>query len=694
MVYRSLESGPHLRDIELAAVITTSSHDLTRDFYLPLLAAATRYDRGVGYFSSGWLRTAAEGMVGFASRGGKGRWVTSPILHESDWEALRLGDKARTDALLRQRLRESIENLRTVWDRHLLTALAWMVADEVLVFRLAVPRGRLEGGEFHDKFGVFYDAVGDAISFNGSNNDSIQGTINYESLKVFRSWDPSMAPLVSADVDRFERLWENCDPNVQVYELGDAMRAEILKLRTGPRPYPPPTWVGASVRSETAVWARPPRIPPDVVLRGYQTQAIDDWFEHGCRGLFEMATGTGKTITALAASVRLAEREGGLALVVIAPYQHLVDQWRDEAQRFGYTPVLAYRSRTRWEDPLAEQVLAFNAGYRRHLCVITTLDTFSSKPFQETLARLSGSALLVADEAHHLGAQHRRTSLPEHVPFRLALSATPDRWFDDAGTAALRAYFGPTVFSFPLQQAIGISLTPYLYHPHLVPLTAEEMERYEQLTKRIRQLAMVKTETSEAKLERLLILRADLLNNAENKMVVLSELIDREQPIHHALVYCAPRQMEVVLTLLGWQKGLLVHPFTAKESANQRRELLARFARGELHALVAMKCLDEGVDVPSTRTAFILASTSNPREFIQRRGRVLRRAPGKRQAVIHDLIAVPPDESQEEEGKPFERAIVRRELQRFREFADTALNKHAALDVVWDLARRYHLLDL
>lgn len=298
------------------------------------------------------------------------------------------------------------------------------------------------------------------------------------------------------------------------------------------------------------------------------------------------------------------------------------------------------------------------------------------------------------DEAHHLGAERSRQNYPHQIPFRLALSATPDRWFDDAGTIALRGYFGATVFSFPLEKAIGVSLTPYYYYPHLVPLTDDEMAEYETLSVKIARLInQLETEKQEA-LKMLLIKRANLLNKAANKLEILSELVDKERTIEHTLFYCAPGQIDEVMRLVGWEKGILINRFTAEEDPEERKRLLTEFASGNLQALAAMKCLDEGVDVPSTRTAYFLASSGNPREFIQRRGRILRKYPGKAHSIIHDLIAIPPV-SLDKDSPSFnaERSIIRRELERFKEFARPALNKHQALDVIWNIARHYGLRD-
>ena len=680
-------------------MMDTSSADLVVDFFVPALSASVRYDRGVGYFSSGWVKLAAKGMVEFATNGGRARWVTSPKLSEADWEALKAGDAAKTDSALRAALERSITDLAETLERNTLSALAWMIADDVVNFKLALPRNKLEG-DFHDKFGIFTDVEGNQVCFNGSYNDSIQGTRNYESIKVFSSWHPAFAPIVKAEADRFERLWNNLDPNVRVFDLPEAARERILELRSGERPYSEPEWLRMPRGDMPSASYRParPSVPGHITLHDYQLEAIDSWFEHNCRGLVEMATGTGKTLMALASSARLFERERRLAVVITVPYQHLVDQWQEEASAFGYRPVLAYRSTARWRRELGSYITEYNAGYRDFISVITTHTTFGRPQFQETVAMIKGPVLLIADEAHHLGAERVRQNYPGNVPFRLALSATPDRWFDDEGTNALRAYFGKTVFTLPLEKAIGKSLTPYYYYPHLVALTEEELGRYEDLSTKIAQLMSRKDDfRTQQVIKKLLIRRARLLNNAENKIHVLSELVDQQPDIKHTLFYCAPGQINDVVSLLGWDKGLLVNRFTAEEDAAKRGQLLSDFASGDIQALAAMKCLDEGVDVPATRVAYIIASTSNPREFIQRRGRVLRKSPNKEFSIIHDLIAVPPvtwDTQTDNAQFRAERGIIRRELARFKEFASLALNKHEALDVIWSLAKQYGLMDI
>ena len=233
-----------LTELSLQPFLDTSSTDLIREFFIPALSNSICYDRGVGYFSSGWLRLASQGMVEFAANGGHARWVTSPILSVLDWEVLLAGDAARSDCALLEALDCDIATLSETLEKNTLSALAWMVADEMLDFNSRVPYHKLEQGDFHDKFGIFTDAEGNHVSFNGSYNDSVQGNRNYESIKVFCSWIPTFAPLVQADVERFDRLWNDGDPNVKVYSLPDAAREQILRVRTEySRPYPEPEWV-------------------------------------------------------------------------------------------------------------------------------------------------------------------------------------------------------------------------------------------------------------------------------------------------------------------------------------------------------------------------------------------------------------------------------------------------------------------
>jgi len=468
--------------------------------------------------------------------------------------------------------------------------------------------------------------------------------------------------------------------------------------------------------------------PPDwLEPRGYQSEAVAAWLEKDSRGVLHMATGTGKTITALLGASQLSEQQDDrLALVVAAPYQHLVDQWIEDLNEFGATPIRAYQSRETWTDKLVGQITEFSIGARDLLVVVTTHTTFSSDHFQSLLNRFAGpETLLIADEVHHMGAPHLSRNLPRSIGSRLGLSATPNRWYDDEGTRAIMNYFSNgIVYEFGLEEAIEEGhLCEYYYVPHIVHFTEEESEEYVALSRAIgKRIGDVSGDIGDAdlqedeQLQQLLFRRARLIGTAENKLSKLRSLVKQSGEVHHTLVYCSDgqiqeegeetmRQLDAVTEMLGKDLGVKTHRFTYEEDQSTRERLLSDFEDGTLETLVAIRCLDEGVDVPATETAFILASSSNSRQFVQRRGRILRPHPSKQHAVIHDFIVAPPTEVRHGESNAIfnlERRLVQKELERASTFAESAKNHPDAElssipvseESLADLKTDFNLLDL
>jgi superfamily II DNA or RNA helicase len=678
--------------LQIKKVYDTSTDDFVEDFFSPILSVAKNYDRGVGYFSSGWLKMNSRGMNTFAENGGHARWVTSPILSKSDWDTMCLGTEARKNELLFSLLSAAVTDLQESLETNVLSALAWLIADNIIEFKLAVPRNQLTG-EFHDKFGIFTDLTGNQISFSGSYNDSIQGLRNYESITTFFSWDENSSDVVDLEFARFNRLWSNQDPNVRVFNLPDSIKQDIVKLRESQRNYVTNNQHKDDV--DIQFTARKPHIPESIKIREYQNDAVKAWFDNGNQGFFEMATGTGKTITSLIASVVVFKKEERLFLIITAPYKHLVDQWCRDLDKFGFRPITAYESYDSWGDKLANKLLAYNNNDISNVCVVTTNTTFMTDRFASQISGIVGPSMIISDEAHHFGTDQSMKYLPRQIKNRLALSATPDRWFDETGTNALHDYFGDTVFSFPLQRAIEEGfLAPYYYYPITVDLSDEEMENYSILTKKIGQLLTKKkrNESDEDRLLKLLLKRSEILKDAEGKIEKLNELIPNLGNIHHSLFYCSHNQRQTLLRTLGFEHKLRVHEFTYRENNSLRKEILDQFDRGFIQAIVAIKCLDEGVDVPSSQSAFFLANSTNPREFVQRRGRVLRKAEGKTNAQLFDFLTIPPF-SEYPEDMELTRSILRRELSRFEEFAKSSMNPHSAYDVIWDIAKKFNVLD-
>ena len=695
-----------LQKLNLQCEYRSDQTNTVTDFYVPCLNVSREYWRAVGYFTSQGLALATRGLSSFLQNEGKMRLVASPMLTEEDILAIQRGYSAREDVVEKAIIRELDGDFNEIVN-HRLKCLAWLIAERRLDIKIASPSElslNNRGAIYHEKIGIFIDDDGNAVAFTGSQNETFGGLLaNFESIDVYWSWsDPHQR--VQRKIDNFKRLWNNLTPKLNVLDFPVAAKQRLLEHK----PTSPPS-IDSEILMDDLFAKESGKsysyrlkaidLPPTLKLRDYQQEAIEAWFLNECHGFLEMATGSGKTITALSALVRLVKEKKRLFILIACPFQHLVEQWDKEASQFGFRSIFAYQSQRTWVDRLNEALIDFNFGSLKVVCTITTHDTFISDTMQRMLTRLQGDAVLVADEAHHLGATKSRQNLPNLFNHRLGLSATPNRWFDPEGTAALRTYFGETVYEFPLARAIEAGyLCPYSYLPHLVELTEGELYEYEVLTAKIAKLYARKNddEVTEKLLEALLRQRADLLNKAENKLPMLKQLVvNQSEPLHHALFYCAPGQIDEVIPMLGHELGLRVHRFTAEESTEERRSLLERFASGSLQGLVAMKCLDEGVDVPGTQSAYILASSSNPREFIQRRGRILRSAPGKAEAKIYDLIAVPSLDTEVIKASlqfETERKILRRELRRFDEFARTAKNQNRSVGKIWQLVRIYNLM--
>ena len=429
-----------------------------------------------------------------------------------------------------------------------------------------------------------------------------------------------------------------------------------------------------------------PRFPQKLKLRDYQQEAIFSWFNNRGRGTLKMATGSGKTIIALAIAFELYRQIGLQVLIIICPYQHLVLQWQRECESFNLSPILAMNRINSWQNDLSTQLYNIRAQKQSFLTVITTNSTLISEGFQSQVKFFPEKTLIVGDEAHNLGATKLVASLPRNVGLRLALSATPQRHYDESGTDALLDYFGKVLQpEFTLEDAIKKgALVPYLYYPVFVELTESESFLYAKITKRIGfALSENSNWENNDNLTFLLTKRSRLVATAANKLVALKSLMQNRLYTTHTLFYCGDgyvdnyhqdynRQIAAVTRILGKELGYKVNTYTAETPMEKREKLRSQFERGVLQGLVAIRCLDEGVDIPAITTAIILASTNNPRQFIQRRGRILRPYPGKKQAVLFDMIAIPP--KLDRKTWEIEKKLLDKELIRFIEFAELADN--------------------
>jgi superfamily II DNA or RNA helicase len=605
--------------------------DIAAEFIVPCLTSASTYDRATGYFTSGILPHLLTGLQPFVRNGGRIRLVASPHFTSDDIDQINRGYAERS-LVVSERTLEELARLSAA-NPNVFAQLSWLVANRVLDIRLALLRGDAMQGIYHEKFGIFSDDV-DRIAFIGSLNETLAALLgNFEYIDVFTSWDdPSR---VEEKRDYFERLWSGETPRLDIVNFPDAAR-ECL-LRAAPPDYPPDLSLAPS-RNDS----------DQRELRPHQIEALDAWRENGRRGLLEMATGTGKTFTALSeigAMLRAGEIQ---TAVILAPYIAIADQWREECEMLlRVDPIVCHSQSGDWKARLRTH-LALSRFEKRQLVVIALYDTASGDEFRSHAARFDGPIVVVADEVHNITIDDADAVLLERYDYRLGLSATPDRYLDDIGTERVRRYFEGTVFRYSLAMAIAAGiLTPYDYHPFVCGPQDEHG---------FSTLAGVNA----AKL---------------NKFVATFE----STPAHtdgYALVYCNPAQLEDTKAWLGVTLRKHIHTFTAQEDLVQRRAILKDFGSGFYQVLVAMRCLDEGVDVPPTRSAFLLGSSENPKQFVQRRGRVLRRYPGKLVASIYDFVYLPTPQTKAHEDE------LRKELTRFAEFALSARNAGRAFEII------------
>lgn len=693
--------------------------DVVEDFYVPALRQAEKYDRAVGYFTASVLAVIGRGIDEFIRRGGQMRIVASPYLIAEDIAEIEAGYELR--AVMEKAAVRDLE--RAAGDPRAargLGKLGQLVAEGRLDIKLAYVASGNRVGMYHEKIGVFRDGE-DLVAFKGSANETLSGLVgNFESIEVFRSWDEwdrVRALRISRD---FEDLWEDRTSILRVTPFTETAKKVIERIALAGEEAGEAADVpsgGAPIVVVPADTAGMLTIPAGLKVRDYQKQAVGNWFNEKGRGLLRMATGTGKTLTALSAAAQMTkvlhQRGEPLLTVVIAPYQHLVDQWAKDIEWFGVTPIMAYESKAAWFGRASHLLDALALKAARGGVIITTNKTFGDAAFQSVLNRYKGRLLLIADEAHNLGARHIRTKLPENAEFRLGLSATPERWFDDEGTDALTSYFGKIVFEMGIGDAIKLgALCRYTYTPVVVELDSEETEMYVEITTKIARIFASQQGSDrvdeDSPLGALLRKRSNLLGHARAKLPALRREIEKRGEDWYQLLYCAEgrhplsyedgapeelSQLDQVLDLVGNRLHMPAARYTAETKRPERRKVLQRFADRELQAIVSMRCLDEGVDVPAARTAYLLASSSNPRQFIQRRGRVLRQAPGKAMADIVDFIVVPPEEASDLQPES-ERKMVARELARVTEFAYLAENEAETLDILRPLRLRYDLQDI
>ena len=666
------------------------------------------------------LSFAAQGLSAFVRRDGKMRLIFGAELEEDEVEALRSGYEIREmQERLSLRLIQSLDTIEDSLFHRRLELLSFLVASGQLDLKIALRKR----GMYHEKIGIFTDEAGYQLAFQGSANETFNALnpdFNFESIHVYPSWKHELDQYFTPVLNGFENLWSDQTRNIRVIPFPEAIRDYMHRVvKQGVQIATPSVELelvekGLFPDGALILGASRPKIPETYagmpyVLRLHQRKALESWQANHFRGILNLATGAGKTITAIHGVCKLFEaldrKKCPLAMVIAVPYVDLADQWAVSLREFGIHPIKCYDGSYKWREDLLQAIELFPNSLS-FLPILVVNATLQSVGFQECLRRLDpGLMVWIGDECHHHATDKITNSLPE-AHFRLGLSATPFHSFDDVKSDAVRNFYGDVVSTYGLEQALSDGvLTPYEYYVHRVSLTDEETLDYIDLSKKISEKAYQLNDEaaiyggSEA-LKFLLFKRARLIGGAAQKTVVLDSVLENYKPQAHTLFYCSeklqsldgkPTQIQSTVDLLH-RRGWKTSSFTSKESRSDRKSILKTFSQGLIDGMVAIRCLDEGIDVPACRMAFILASSRNPRQFIQRRGRILRRSPHKDKAIIHDFFVEVPKMCFD--IGDVERKLYISELMRIGEFSKLSINPAAAQFVLKDILLEHNLSHL
>ncbi|MBE5838078.1 DEAD/DEAH box helicase family protein [Butyrivibrio sp.] len=640
MSYKELEIGN--------SYISKGNNNIADSFLVPVLKHTVKYKRSVGFFSSGVINEISEGIMALVRNHGTIQLIASPELSEADIEAINLGYEQRQKYIEDRFSDEFVQEVEKLDDTKL-QFLCELIRKNILDIKIAVTD---RNGIYHDKLGILQDFDGNKIVFYGSSNSSYSGYRgNYEKIRVSKSWVPGFADIVSEEEQEFDQLWNNSNEYVQVFEFKETAEKKLLEV--------------IERRSSGA------KSNNVIKLRDYQQDAIAAWVRNNYHGFYVMATGTGKTWTAIFSAKKLIETEQCM-VTICAPYKHLVKQWAEDVTKaFPEAKIVLVSSENpEWDKQITNEIVRSKYDPNQQLIIITTIASFKMQRYQDIIATFSGKKLLIVDEAH------RFTVRPSDYDYLLGLSATPFSGSSAERGNELMEYFGGQVFSLTIEDALDRGyLVPYYYRPIYVYATREEEDKFNGFSRIILSCFRNGVCINPDLLVKTLRNRLRVISMAEEKQTHIDDIINNVKERNNVVVYCGDgrlmdseqgeiRHIQSIKKMLS-RHGYKASQFTAQENIKDRMELVDSFNKGEITALAAIRCLDEGINIPSIKSALILSSNDDYREFVQRRGRILRTYNGKKYATIYDVIVLPSDNCDQ---------WAKIEFRRFLEYARLALN--------------------
>lgn len=715
-----------LRTTQFHIVYATGEEHEPIEFFFDALMESKTFDLGLGFFSSSAISALSAGFAYFIHQGGEMRIIINDVLSQKDKDTIEQAINSDIDfeeAILKD-IKQLFKTL-SKQDEHFFKCLSYLISKDRIEFLATKPKNG-KRGIAHNKYGIFKDENGNKVAFNGSANFSKNALVNnVESISCYKSWSTSEE---KERLDYFEKLfnktWNRKAKNIEIipinkvktyiqtsYNIDDI--EELLKeeVELASQDVKLPKRIKEKVEKILSTKKKEPLFPFPSGPRDYQKKANDGWLVNNYQGIFAMATGTGKTITSLNCVLNEYTKTGKYNVLILVPTRALVSQWIEEANKFHFSNIYTTQDRN-WFDILSNHLfnIQLNNKDNNNIIFISTYASFNGDKFQRLMKKKSWKEfILIADEAHNMGSSRTLNNLPRIIAKRIGLSATPERVYDERGSNEIYEYFNSKppcyTYSYSMYKAITKEptvLTKYFYYPYFTHLNEEELIEYTEITKQLFRNYDPKTREFNEFGKRLLIKRKRIVNKAENKIDVLkkifSEVKNKESNLKYTFVY-VPEGKETnyadsdLYQLDNEDKRLIdkyaeairsygysTHKLLADTKG--RNKVLNQFEKGLIDVLLAMKILDEGVDIPITKNAIFCSSTGNPRQYIQRRGRILRKYPNKDYANVYDIIVAPEQrfiDTLNEQLKEMEISIFRNELRRVANFLYAAENRHQAL---------------
>lgn len=650
--------------------INRGSNNFLDSLLKPALREAAYYRRSVGFFSSSVFSLLLNSLPSFIRNNGKIHLIVSPELSNDDIKAIQLGYEKKSDLLNRRFLEDFDAEIR-LFDDVGLDTLAELVARGILDVKVASVKN--DFGIYHDKLGILTDRVGNNVVFYGSPNSSANAYLNnYEKIRVVRDWIQGEGEAVRDEISEFDSMWENRNPYLEVFDFMESVKECILV-----------------VKEERS---RGKKVKDPIELYDYQKDAIQAWVDKGFRGFYVMATGTGKTWTAIYSAKRLLEEHKCL-IVIAAPYKHLVRQWAEDVNKLfpDAETVLISSENPQWYTISKRLVLSQQYHPEKQIILITTIKSFYSAKFEKVINLSDEEKLLIVDEAHRF--TQRPENLRRAYSYMLGLSATPINGKQNERGIALLDFFGGLAYNLPIEEALERNfLVHYNYFPVYVTATSAEEENFNAISSNMAGCFRDGVLIDRERFVKYVRARLRIMGMAEEKLARIKTFVDQIKEKDHFVVYCGDgrlfdeqdeeiRHIQFVQNQMD-DMGIRTSQFTANENMDRRMELVDMFNKQEIDALVAIRCLDEGINIPSIKSALILSSNDDYREFVQRRGRILRKYKGKKSADIYDVVVLP-------SAMCPKMAII--ELRRYYEYAKLALNKEERLVELQTLLSQYGL---